>query len=396
MQLELITEAAGVEAAVAAARAAGRSALDFEFLWEKTYAPLPCLAQLAVGERIFLIDPIAGAPLAPVGDLVADPEHLSIMHAPTADLALLDMSLGTRPANLLDVQLMAGFVGLGAGQGLGTLLERVLKVRLDKSERYTDWSKRPLSRRQIEYGAADVAHLLELADELGRRAAAMGRDGWVAEEHARRYGPHASFVTDPDEAWRRVKGHGRLSPRDRAVLAAVAGWREREARRRDKPVGWLIPDRTLVEIARRRPADRNALEGERGLPSGIRGAEADSLLAAIRAGEAADPIALEGSPRPDLGDRLDVLGPLGAVLVSARAQAVDLAPSLVANRDDISGFIAAALTGDLDGHTMASGWRYELAGAALIELAEGRLALAADATRPYLREMPGPNGGGDG
>lgn len=392
MQQELITEAAGVDEAVAAARAAGRSALDFEFLWEKTYAPIPCLAQLAVGDVVYLIDPIAGAPLGPVGELVADPGHLSVMHAPSADLALLDMSLGTRPANLLDVQLVAGFVGLGAGQGLGTLLERVLRVRLDKSERYTDWSRRPLSARQIEYGAADVAHLLELADELTRRAAAMGREAWVREEHERRYGPHARFVSEPDEAWRRVKGHGRLTPRDRAVLAAVAGWREREARRRDKPVGWLVPDRVLVELARRRPADRAALEGERGLPSGIRGADADGLLAAIRAGEAAEPIALGPGVRPDVGERLDVLGPLGAVLVSARAQAVDLAPSLLANRDEISGFIAAAITGELDGHAMASGWRYELAGAALLELAEGRLALAADARRPYLRELPGPAG----
>jgi len=392
--LEPIRDAAGVAAVVEEARAGGRAAIDLEFLWERTYAPIACLAQVATPRGIHLVDPIDGAPLAPVAELVADPAVEVVMHAPSADLTLLGMAYGTRPSALYDVQIAAGFVGLGAGQGLAALLERVLGERLDKGERYTDWSKRPLSPAQLEYAAGDVEHLLALADELRRRARALGREDWVAEEHERRYGPQARLVPDPETAWRRVKGQGRLGSRDRAVLASLARWREHEARRRDKPASWIVPDRTLVEIARRRPADRRALEAERGLPDRIRGADADGLLAALRAGEQAPPIGLPSPPAPDLQQRLEVLAPLGAVLVSARAAAADLAPSLLATRDEIAAFLVAAVRGDVNGQALASGWRRELVGDALIELADGRLALAADPSRPFLAELPRDGGGG--
>jgi ribonuclease D len=382
-----ITDAAGVDAVVAEARAEGRAAIDLEFLWERTYAPVACLAQIATPAGVHIIDPIEGAPLRPVADLVADPAVETVMHAPSADLTLLGLAFGTRPENFVDVQVLAGFVGLGAGQGLATLLERVLGVRLDKGERYTDWSRRPLSAAQLEYGAADVADLLPLADELTRRARELGRLDWVAEEHRRRYGPGARLVPDPETAWRRVKGGGRLNARDRAVLVSIAAWREREAARRDKPASWIIPDRTVVELAHRRPADRAALQRERGLPSRVQGVEAESLLAAIRAGEAADPVASDPPPSPEVQQRLEVLAPLGAVLVAARASGVGLAPSLLATRDDIASFLAAVLQGDGAERQLGAGWRRELVGEALIELAEGRLALGADPLRPYLAEI---------
>ena len=211
----------------------------------------------------------------------------------------------------------------------------------------------------------------------------------MAEEHERRYGPDARILPDPDNAWRKVKGTGRLKPRDRAVLAALAAWREREARRRDKPASWIVPDRTLVEIAHRRPADRHALENERGLPDRIRGADAESLLAALREGEDAPPMSMPPPPSPEVQQRLEVLGPLGAVLVTARAAGVDLAPSLLATRDEIGAFLVAAVRGDdLEGMSLATGWRRELAGEALIDLAEGRLSLGVDPERPYLAEIP--------
>jgi ribonuclease D len=384
---EPIRDAAGAAAVTAEARAAGRAAIDLEFLWERTYAPIACLAQVATPAGVHLVDPIEGAPLDGVAALVADPEVETVMHAPSADLTLLGMAFGVRPVRIRDLQIVAGFVGLGAGQGLAALLERVLGVRLDKGERYTDWSRRPLSAAQLEYAAGDVSHLLELADELDRRARELGREDWVAEEHERRYGPGARIVPDPETAWRRVKGHGRLGAQDRAVLASVAAWREREARTRDRPAAWVVPDRTLIEIARRRPAGRAALGEERGLPDRIRGADADALLAAVRAGESAPPMPMPPPTPPEAQQRLDVLGPLGAVLVTARAEAVNLAPSLVATRDEISSFLLAAIDGDVDGQPLAAGWRRELVGEALIDLAEGRLALAADARRPYLAEL---------
>lgn len=386
---ETITDPAGVDLVVRECRAEGRAAIDLEFLWERTYAPVACLAQVATRAGVHLIDPIEGAPLGPIAELVADPDVETVMHAPSADLTLLGMAYGIRPQNLTDMQITAGFVGLGAGQGLAALLDRVLGIKLDKGERYTDWSKRPLSAAQLEYGAGDVIHLLDLADELARRAAELGRTEWVAEEHLRRYGPGARILPDPDSSWRKVKGAGRLSGRDRAVLAALAAWREREAQRRDKPSSWIIPDRTLVEIAHRRPANRQALENERGLPDRIRGADAESLLAALREGEAAEPVTLPPPPSPEMQQRLEVLGPLGSVLVTARAAGVDLAPSLLATRDEIGAFLVAAVRGDdLSGMQLGTGWRRELAGEALIDLAEGRLSLGVDPKRPYLAEIP--------
>ena len=385
---ETITDPAGVDAVVREARAEGRVAIDLEFLWERTYAPVACLAQLATPVGIHLVDPIEGAPLGPIAELVSDPDVDVVMHAPSADLTLLGLAYGVRPQAFTDVQLTAGFVGLGAGQGLGNLLERVLGVRLDKGERYTDWSKRPLSPAQLEYAAGDVIHLLALADELARRADALGRTEWVAEEHARRYGPDARLLPDPETAWRKVKGGGRLNGKDRAVLAALAAWREREGARRDKPTSWVIPDRTLVEIAHRRPMTRAALENERGLPDRIRGADADALLGVLREGENAPPPPTPTPPSPEMQQRLDVLGPLGAVLVTARAAAVDLAPSLLATRDEIVSFLLAAIRGETDDLPLGNGWRRELAGGGLIELAAGRLALGADAQRPFLVELP--------
>jgi ribonuclease D len=382
-----IRDAAGVEALAERARRAGRMALDFEFLWERTYAPVPCLAQVNVEGETSLVDPIEGAPLGPIADLVNDREVTVVMHAPSADLTLMALAAEVAPRALQDVQITAGFVGLGAGQGLAALLDRVLRVQLDKAERYTDWSRRPLSQGQSEYAAADVAHLLDLADELNARAGDLGRSDWVSEEHERRYGPSARFVTAPEEAWRKVKGQGKLTGRDRAVLAELAAWREREARRADRPTAWVMPDRTLVELARRRPGSRRALESERGVPDRLRDSEADAIIEAIRAGAEADPISLPAAAPPELQNRAEVLAPLASAVVAARADAASVAPTLLATRDDISRYLVSTMQGATNGHPLASGWRHEIAGAALADLVAGRLAVAAHPRRPYLIEI---------
>ena len=182
-------------------RGHGRMALDVEFLWERTYAPIPCLAQVATPDEIALVDPIEGGALNAVAELLADPDVEVVMHAPSADLTLFALGFDVRPSRLLDSQLIAGFVGLGAGQSLGALLQRVLDIRVPKTEGYSDWSRRPLTRAQLEYAATDVAHLFAMVDELMRRATALGRREWVLEEHERRYGPSARVAPDPLEAW---------------------------------------------------------------------------------------------------------------------------------------------------------------------------------------------------
>jgi ribonuclease D len=386
----LISDAAGVSRLVDAVKVAGGFALDLEFMWERTYAPLACLAQVAVNGDIYLVDPIEGAPLDPIAELVADPDIATLVHAPSADFTLLALRFATQPAAIRDVQLSAGFAGLGSGQSLGALLERVLKVRLDKSEGFTDWSRRPLRPAQLTYAAEDVRHLAALAAELDRRIAEKGRTEWVADEHERRYGAGARWVTDPDEAWRRVKGQGKLSSRDRAVLCEVAAWREREALRRDQPVGWLIPDRSMIELARRKPTDRAGVLAERGVPDRMRPADIDTLLAAIRRGEDAPPRSMPPGPPPEILARMEVLGPLGQVLVAARSHAAGVASTLVATRGEIDAHMAAALDGGGNDLPLASGWRWELVGEALTRLARGELGLSPSAEKPYLTELSLP------
>ncbi len=372
-------------------RASGRMALDVEFLWERTYAPIPCLAQVAVEDRIALVDPIAGAPLDAVAALLADPAIEVVMHAPSADLTLFALGFDTRPANLLDAQLIAGFVGLGSGQSLGALLGRVLDVKVAKTEGYSDWSRRPLTRAQLDYAAADVEHLFALVDELMRRAAERGRTEWVLEEHERRYGPGARVAPDPFEAWRKVKGQGRLQPAERAVLRRAAAWRESEARRRDRPVGWLLPDRTLLEIARRRPSGPTALLSERGVPSAMREREATALIHAMDEAAGDPPIALGPPPPAKVQARLETLTPLAQILLTARASAADLAPTLVATRDEVDQFLTAVLQQrDTDALALGRGWRREVAGDAIAELAAGRLGIAPLAGPPYLAEIALP------
>ena len=366
-------------------RDAGRFALDLEFLWERTYRPVACLAQVAVGDDVAIVDPIAGAPLDDLAALVADPGIETVMHAPSADLTLLSMHYGTRPANLVDVQLMAGFVGMGAGQSLGALLERVLHVRLAKAESLSDWQRRPLTPGQLRYARDDVAHLLPLADELARRAAALTREAWITEEHDRRYGPDATFTTVPEEACRKVKGIGRLNPRERAILRELAIWRETEASSRDRPPGWLLQDRVLVDLARRRPKDASAMAASRAAER-LRPDQARALLAAVARGEAAPEVNGRPSPRQDLLERVEVLGALGQLVVSTRANAARLASQLLATRGEIEAFLLGALAGEVDG-PLASGWRREMAGDALLDLASNRVALAPTGRAPYLVEI---------
>jgi ribonuclease D len=386
----LITDRAGVESVVAACRQAGRFALDFEFLWERTYKPIPCLAQVATDTTVWLIDPIAGAPIEPIVAIVEDPDVETLMHAPSADLTLMALHYGVQPTNILDVQLIAGFIGLGAGQSLGTLLERGLGLHLAKAESYSDWSRRPLNESQLDYAADDVRHLMRLRDHLEAEARTMGRWEWVLEEHRLRYGPDARFVTDPDEAWRKLKGQGRLSGKERNVLGELAAWREREALRRDRPPSWILADRLVIDIAKRKPTNREGLSRVRGLDEKMRDNEAGELLTAVARGLDA-PIKDAPTPmRPDLAQRLSVLGALGQLLVGVRADAAGLAAPLIATRDDVESFVAARLSGDGARHPLGSGWRKELAGDALAALADGRLAIAPSPNPPYLVEIDQP------
>ncbi len=222
---------------------------------------------------------------------------------------------------------------------------------------------------------------------MTRRVAERRRGDWVQEEHERRYGPDARFVTEPMDAWRKIKGHGSLTSRDRAVLREVGAWRELEAQRRDRPPAWIMQDRLALDVARRKPSDGSGLARVRGLTERIREREIGELLEAVRRGVEEAPIELGRQMRPDLAARVSVLATLGQLIVGVRADAAELAAPLLATRDEIEAYLAACIQGNGADFPLAGGWRRELAGEALERLAAGRLALTPTSTPPYLEEI---------
>ena len=388
MQLEQITTGAALGPLLDQARADGICAVDTEFVWERTYAPALCLVQLATKERLAVIDPVEGAPLEPVAELMADAAVEKVMHAPSGDLAAFVLHYGVRPQNVFDTQVAAGFVGYGGSPSLERLLDQAVGVRLRHDEGFTDWHRRPLTPVQIEYAADDVRHLLEAAAALRRRLDEQGRQAWVDEEMEQRYGPEVTLVQDPDRAWRRVSGRGRLRGEQVAALAAVAAWREREARRRDLPASWLIKDATLIEVARRRPATAREADAIRGLQI-RKGAQMDGLLAAVAGAGPAPQGASDGELPSEVRRRVRVVLPLASAVLQARCGEARVASELVATRAELESLIASQAMGGDGAHPLLQGWRRELAGESLLRLLRGEVALRVLPRAPHVAEQRG-------
>jgi ribonuclease D len=387
MQLEQITTAAALGPLLAQARADGICAIDTEFVWERTYAPALCLVQLATRQRLAVIDPLEGAPLEPVAELIADAAVEKVMHAPSGDLAAFVLHHDVRPRNIFDTQVAAGFVGFGGSPSLERLLDQAVGVRLRHDEGFTDWQRRPLTPVQIEYAADDVRHLLAATEALRQRLAEQGRQAWVDEEMEQRYGAGATLVQDPDQAWRRVSGRGRLRGEQVSALAAVAAWREREARRRDLPASWLIKDATLIEVARRRPGTAREAESIRGLQL-RKGAQLDGLLAAVATAGPVPSGASEGELPSEVRRRVRVVLPLASAVLQARCGEARVASELVATRAELESLIAGQAM-DADGaHPLLQGWRRELAGDSLLRLLRGEVALRVLPRAPHVAEQP--------
>jgi ribonuclease D len=383
MTVEQITDAAALDSLLADARAEGRCALDTEFVWEKTYAPVLCLVQIATAQRLAVVDPLRGAPLEPVARLVADGSVIKAMHAPGADLTGFALHFGTGADGVFDTQLAAGFAGHGGSLSLERMLDQSLGVRLKHAEGFTDWSKRPLTDVQVAYAADDVRHLLAAMDALEQRLAGQGRDRWAHEEMRRRSGPGAQLIQDPDQAWRRVAGRGKLRGEQLTALVAVAAWREREARRRDIPTSWLVRDPTLIELARRRPRTAQEAQEVRGLQL-KRGPQLDGLLETLAGANGPAPERAAELPA-ELRNRIKVLLPLASSVLQAACAQAGIASELVATRDDLESLIRVVAEGG-DDHPLLEGWRRELAGDALLRLLRGQVAISVVPGPPHVAE----------
>jgi ribonuclease D len=377
----------------AVARDRGRLGIDTEFMSEGRYRALLCLVQIAVdepdaenGTEIILLDGLNAVDPAPLASLIADPEIEVVLHAGRQDVAILRRVWRTEVTNIFDTQLAAGFAGGSAQAGYGNLLGAILGRRVGKTASYTRWDSRPLTPEQLSYAAEDVAHLLELTDELQRRLRETGRLEWAREECRRL--ESATDERDPDTAWERLPRIGQLDPRARAVARELAAWRERTASREDRPVGSVLADPTLVELAKRQPSTVRGLEQIRGIhPSGIRRRGQDILNAIARGLEAPAIPREQPRGRSDPGDA--PLIALAEALLRARALEAGLAYELIASRNELELIVGASRRGDRppDVRTLA-GWRRELVGADLGDLLAGRSAIAVGSDRRLKLSQP--------
>jgi ribonuclease D len=361
------------------AAAAARFGIDTEFMSEGRYRPLLCLAQVVVedadGLQIALIDTLRGdLDPDPLAALLADPDVEVVLHAGRQDVAILKRAWETEFRNVFDTQVAAGFVGSSAQAGYGNLLGSIVGRRVGKTASYTRWDARPLTAEQMSYAAEDVAHLLELADEIRRRLSETDRLEWAREECRRL--EDATEERDPETVWERLPRVGQLDPRARAVARQLAAWRERTAAAEDRPVGSVFADPALVEAAKRHPDTLEGLAQIRGVHRSVIKRRGEAILEAIERGLQDSPIPRErGRDRSDPSD--SPLIALAEALLRARALDAGLAYELIASRAELEAIVGAARRGEPDPPVRPlTGWRESLVGSDLRDLLAGRGAVA--------------------
>ncbi|MEA3077397.1 MAG: ribonuclease [Actinomycetota bacterium] len=343
-------------------------AVDTEFHRERTYWPQLALVQIAWPGGIALVDPVTidVRPLAKV----LDGPGTCILHAADQDLEIMEQACGTIPARIFDTQVAAGFLGYSS-PSLSSLTERLLGFRLAKGDRLTDWMQRPLTNGQKQYAASDVAHLIDLYDELNRRLDACERRSWSEQEcEALRIRPHTP--QDPETAWWRIKDSRALRGTSRGVAQEVAAWRERKARSIDKPPRLVLADLALLGVSHRAPSSLAELKDVRGLDGRyLKGEAGPEILAAVVRGLQLPRTALRVPPTDDLDRNLRPAVTLVSAWVAQLAQELRIDTAMLATRADL----LALLRADPDAR-LAQGWRAGLVGDRIRQLVDGRAALA--------------------
>ncbi|HYI61288.1 MAG TPA: HRDC domain-containing protein [Acidimicrobiales bacterium] len=377
-----VDDQAGLAEVVSQLLGADRYAVDTEFHREKSYWPQVALIQVAWGDRLVLIDPLA-VDLGPLAEVFAG-DGLAVMHAASQDIEVFERSVGSVPSRLFDTQIAAGFLGYGT-PSLTALVEGEVGVRLPKGDRLTDWLRRPLDDRQRAYAASDVAYLLDLHDRLWSRLTEQGRDAWVADEcdAQRRWRPRRS----PSEAYLRIKEARQMRGRALGVVQAVAAWREQRAAEIDIPARHVMADLAVVTVSGRAPRAVEELQGVRGLDDRLRrGPLAEELVAAVAEGlEVGPPPRAANGTDQELDRRFRPAVALVSAWVAQLARTHKIDTSLLATRADIE---------DLLVHSrgrLSEGWRAELVGGPVRDLVDGRAALAFEGDGLVLEPRSRPS-----
>ncbi len=382
--MTLITTTDDLAAFIDRIRDAEYVTVDTEFMREKTYYPQLCLVQVAGPNDAAAIDPLApGIDLQPLFALMDDPKVLKVFHAARQDLEIFYHLTGKIPTPLFDTQVAAMVCGFGDSVGYETLITKLTPARIDKSSRFTDWSQRPLTDRQLTYALSDVTHLRPAYEKIRAKLARTGRAEWLTDEMAILTEP-ATYRTEPEDAWKRLKVRTE-KPRFLAILKEVAAWREREAQRKDLPRNRVLRDEALVEIAAHAPTNADDLGRTRGLGSGMaQGRYGTEILAAVQTALAIPDANLpHPDPRPEPPPGIAPIVELLRVLLKMVCDDNEVASRLVANSADLE-----AIAGNDDADVMAlKGWRRDLFGEAALKLKRGKLALAITGKKVKLVEL---------
>ncbi len=348
--------------------------VDTEFLRETTFWPRLCLVQIASAEEAVLVDAMAeGLDLKPFFDLMANPSPVKVFHAARQDIEIIWNLAKLIPAPLFDTQVAAMVCGFGEQVSYGELVKEVTKVALDKSSRFTDWSRRPLLPAQAEYALADVTYLQDIYLYLRAKLDETGRSWWLADEMALLTSP-ATYEQHPENAWERFRNRVR-KPRDLAVLMEVAAWREAEAQTRDVPRARVLKDDVLIELVLAAPKTEEALGNLRAFPRGMERSRAGAgILAAVARGLARDPKALPKLDRERRNGGNGATVELLRVLLRHVSESNGVAAKMIASVDDLEAIAA----NDHANVPALTGWRRELFGVKALELKHGRLALTVE------------------
>jgi len=355
--------------------------VDTEFMRETTYWPKLCLIQVASHDCEALIDPLAAgdleaqkAFLAPFFALMADESVLKVFHSGRQDIEIIYYLAGLIPKPVFDTQIAAMVCGFGESVGYVALVNKLCKTKLDKTSRFTDWSRRPLSRNQLDYALADVTHLRDVYEKLRAQLHDTGREPWLAEEMADLTDP-SNYEVEPEDAWRRMKLRVR-NRRQLAVLMELAAWRERVAQEQDQSRPRILKDEALNDVAVQAPQSTQELSRLRTINEGFaRSARGQDVIAAVARGQERDldevPEIKRGQPMPP---EAQAVAELLRVLLKAVAARHDVAARLIATSEDLE---RIAMDDEADVHAL-HGWRRELFGEQALALKAGRLALGVE------------------
>lgn len=375
----LIVEQAEFEAVCDAAREAGIAAFDTEFVSDASYRPELCLLQLAVGEERLAVDPLVdGIDLAPWWDLVIDDETTIVAHGSQAEIRFCLDATDERPRRFVDVQVAAGLLGRGYPLSYTNLVSRVLNRRTKGKATRTDWSRRPLSDKQLEYALEDVEYLPDVWTKQSKSLRKRGRLDWAWAEFDRLIDDVAA--DREREPWTRLSGINKLNRRELGVLRELAEWRESEAERQDKLPRRVLRDDLLIDVARRHPSTREELLETRDMNRGNFRKAADDIIDAVRRGLEVPDDELPQKRRKgggDFSEEEQVLGKLLAIALANHCAELDVATSLVGTASDLRDLVRwHVLDGDKGAPpALMKGWREEVCGDLLVDVLDGKIVM---------------------